>query len=118
MYLLNQFSEDCRAAKDQNHPFHYAWLLILIGFVGWKEPKQRLFFSTNLSFRGAHFADLWVTSDAEKHDANKMVFYYYYDQLCKAINISSHVTHEVMELDEKIMCLAVDRHHIYLQPRA
>ena len=34
LYLLNQFTEDCIAMQDQNQPFHYAWLLILIGFVG------------------------------------------------------------------------------------
>ena len=58
--------------------------------------------------------NLWVTSDAVKQDANNMVFYYYYDQLCKAINISLHVTHEVTDTYGKIMHFAVDRHHIYL----
>ena len=117
-YLLNQFNEDCRVAQDQNQPFHYARLLILIGFVGWKEPKQGLFLNTYLNFRGAHFANLWVTLDAEKHDANNMAFYYYYDQLCKAISISLHVTCEVPNTYGKIMRFAADQHHIYLQPRA
>ena len=44
-----------------------------------------------------------------------MAFYYYYDQLCKAINISLCVTREVTNTYGKIMCFAVDRHHIYLQ---
>lgn len=47
-----------------------------------------------------------------------MVFYYYYDQLCKAINSSSHVTHEVTDTYGKIVHFIADRHHIYLQPRA
>lgn len=45
-----------------------------------------------------------------------MVLYYYYDQLCKAISISPHVTREVTNIYGKIMHFAVDRHHIYLQP--
>ena len=116
MYLLNKFNEDYRATQDQNQPFHYAWLLILIGFVGWKEPKQGLFLNTNLSFQGAFFVNLWVTSDAKKQDTNNMVFYYYYDKLCKAINISPRVTREVTDTYGKIMRFAADRHHIYLHP--
>ena len=47
-----------------------------------------------------------------------MVFYYYYDQLCKAINNSPHVTCEVTDTYGKIVHFVADRHHIYLQPRA
>ena len=47
-----------------------------------------------------------------------MVFYYYYDQLCKAINISPRVTRKVTNTYGKIMHFAVDQHHIYLQPHA
>ena len=108
LYLLNQFNEDYRVAQDQNQPFHYAWLLILIGFIGYKEPKQVLFLSTSLNFKGAHFANLWAVLDAKKQDAKNMAFYYYYDQLCKAIKISSHVTHEVTYIYGKIMRFATD----------
>jgi hypothetical protein len=90
----------------------------LIGFVGWKEPKQGLFFSTNLIFKGAHFANLWAMTDTKKQEAINMVFYYYYEQLCKAISISLWVTREVIETYGKIMRFAADRHHIYLQPHA
>ena len=76
LYLLNQFTEDCIAAQDHNQLFHYAWLLILIGFVGWKKPKQAIFLNTNLNFRGARYANLWVTSDAARQEANNTVFYY------------------------------------------
>ena len=47
-----------------------------------------------------------------------MVFYYYYDQLCKTINSSPRVTREVTDMYGKMIHFAVDRHHIYLQPRA
>ena len=47
-----------------------------------------------------------------------MVFYYYYDQLCKAINSSPCITYEVTDTYGKVMCFATDRHDIYLQPRA
>ena len=66
LYLLNQFTEDYIAMQDHNHPFHYVWLLILTGFVSWKELKQAIFLNTNLNFRGAHYANLWVTSDVAR----------------------------------------------------
>ena len=47
-----------------------------------------------------------------------MVFYYYYDQLCKAINSSPCVTCEVTNAYGKIVRFVVDSHHIYLQPHA
>lgn len=43
------------------------------------------------------------------------MFYYYYDQLCKAINSSPHVTREVTNAYGKIIRFVADRHHIYLQ---
>ena len=107
LYLLNQFNEDCKVAQDHNQPFHYAWLLILIGFIGWKEPKQGLFLSTSVNFKGARFMNLWETTDAEKQDANNVVFYFYYEQLCKAIDVNPRVTHEVTKMYGKIMCLTV-----------
>ena len=47
-----------------------------------------------------------------------MVFYYYYNQLCKAINSSPHVTRKVTDAYGKIICFIANRHHIYLQPHA
>ena len=47
-----------------------------------------------------------------------MVFYYYYDQLCKAINSSPHVTRKVTDTYGKIMHFTTDRNNIYLEPRA
>ena len=47
-----------------------------------------------------------------------MVFYYYYNQLCKAINSSPHVTCKVTNTYGKIVHFIVDWYHIYLQPCA
>ena len=76
-----------------------------------------MFLSTSLSFKGAHFSNLWVTTDAEKQDANNDVFYFYYEQLCKDINVSPRVTRKVTYMDGKIMHFTADRHHIYLPLR-
>lgn len=44
-----------------------------------------------------------------------MVFCYYYDQLCKAINNIPCITHEVTSTYGKLMRFTANRHHIYLQ---
>ena len=46
------------------------------------------------------------------------MFYYYYDQLCKAINSSLRITHKVTNTYGKIVHFITYRHHIYLQPHA
>jgi hypothetical protein len=42
-FLLNQFLIDHKEAQDKGMEFHYAWLLILIELVAWKEPKETQF---------------------------------------------------------------------------
>jgi hypothetical protein len=38
-YLLNLFLDDCKDAQDLGIEFHYSWLITLIAFMGWKEPR-------------------------------------------------------------------------------
>jgi hypothetical protein len=42
-FLVNQFQIDYREAQDRGMEFHYAWLLILIALVAWREPKTHNF---------------------------------------------------------------------------
>ena len=87
-------------------------------WTSWLEGAKARHIYTNQNFRGAHYANLWATSEVTKQNANDMVFYYYYDQLCKVINSSPCITCEVTDTDGKPMRFAADRHHIYLQPCA
>jgi hypothetical protein len=43
MFLVNQFLMDCREVQDKGKKIHYAWLLILIALVAWREPKDTQF---------------------------------------------------------------------------
>jgi hypothetical protein len=42
-YLLNLFLDDCKDAQDLGTEFHYSWLIKLIAFMGWKEPRYVVF---------------------------------------------------------------------------
>jgi hypothetical protein len=45
MFLLNQFLIDYKEAQDKGMDFHYAWawLLILITLVAWRDPYNTQF---------------------------------------------------------------------------
>jgi hypothetical protein len=42
LYLLNLFLEDCKDAQDLGTEFHYSWLITLIAFMGWREPRMTM----------------------------------------------------------------------------
>jgi hypothetical protein len=42
-YLLNLFQEDWKDAQDLGTKFHYLWLITLIAFMGWREPRYVIF---------------------------------------------------------------------------
>jgi hypothetical protein len=45
-YLSNLFQVDCKDAQDAGTEFHYSWLIILIAFMGWREPEHAVFCTT------------------------------------------------------------------------
>jgi hypothetical protein len=44
-YLLNLFQVEYKDAQDLGTKFHYSWLITLIAFMGWREPKYVVFFT-------------------------------------------------------------------------
>ena len=39
-FLLNESIQDAASTLEEDNPFHYAWLLILISFTIWFEPAD------------------------------------------------------------------------------
>ena len=39
-YLLNELLENVEDSEEKGNTFHYSWLLILILFLAWEEPKN------------------------------------------------------------------------------
>jgi hypothetical protein len=62
-FLVNQFLQDCTEAQEKGTEFHYAWFLILIVLVGWKEPVyyQCMHTSGRIPL-AARYANLWHTT--------------------------------------------------------
>ena len=70
--------EDCRVVQENNQPFHYSWLLVLMAFITWKEPKYTQFLSARGECPGVRYANLWANADLERQRINNQVFYTYY----------------------------------------
>jgi hypothetical protein len=76
-FLVNQFLQDCIEAQEKGTKFHYAWILILIVLVGWKEPGYYQCMGT--SDRGsmvAWYANLWNTPNKRRKQDNNVTFLY------------------------------------------
>ena len=86
-----------------------------LDWVCWLEgAKTGFVLEHKFEFQRGSLANLWETTNVGKQDANNVVFYFYYEQLCKAISFSPRVTREVIDMYGNIMHFAVDQNHIYL----
>jgi hypothetical protein len=62
--------------------FHYAWLLILIDLVSWREMKETQFpEGMHESFLAARYVSLWHTVHKNKQMDNNIVFYIYKEKI-------------------------------------
>ena len=92
-------------------------MLIIIAFVGWKEPRDNHFLTIPTDCRGVRYANLWETKDLEHENLSNMVFYTYYQMLCEAIQKMHHITNEVTDAYSKKIWFLADMHQIWIKPR-
>ena len=118
MYLLNQFMEDCRAMQENNQPFHYSWLIVLMAFVTWKEPKYTQFLLAWCECRGVHYANLWANANPKRKHVNNQVFYTYYQQPSTLIDSKPKITKDLTDLYKKRIRFMANMHRIYIKPQS
>jgi hypothetical protein len=51
-FFVNQFLVDFTKAQEKGTKFHYAWTLILIALVTWREPDECQFLKTSCQDHG------------------------------------------------------------------
>jgi hypothetical protein len=73
-YLLNLFLDDYKDAQDLGTKFHYSWLITLIAFMGWKEPRYVTFCTRPKPNQGAIYLLLKATLDARHKNMNGSIF--------------------------------------------
>jgi hypothetical protein len=91
-YLLNLFLDGCKDAQDLGTKFHYSWLIMLIGFMGWREPRYVNFCTRTKLSLGVIYLLLKATSDAKHTRMNGSIFEGYLCDLQESISTMWRIT--------------------------
>ena len=64
-YLCKEFLDDCHEVQEKGTSFHYAWLILIIAMLVWKELKDTLCpLVPSIVCEAARYASLWNTTKA------------------------------------------------------
>jgi hypothetical protein len=94
-YLLNLFLEDCKDVQDLGIEFHYSWLITLIDFMGWQEPRY-VVFCTRPKPQGERYLLLRSRLDVRNKRMNRSIFEGYLCDLQESIPKTWIITLEVV----------------------
>jgi hypothetical protein len=94
-FLRNQFLQDCTEAQEKGTEFHYAWLLILVALVRWKEPTYYQSMHTSGSHTLARrYTNLWHTTLKRRQIETNIVFFTYLDYITWIVTHTPHILAE------------------------
>jgi hypothetical protein len=95
--------------------FHYAWLLILIALVEWKEPGyyQHMRTSNKGNLAGI-YDNLWNTMIKRRQKNTNATFYVYLENITHLISHTSCISTETVETYKEITRFKADMHHMYV----
>ena len=117
-FLVNQFLTNCIEAQEKGTEFHYAWLLILIALVGWKEPfYYQCMRTTNIGNMVPWYANLWHTPNKRRKTYNNVTFYVYFDTIMYIIEHTPRITTKMVETYQDIARFKEGMHHMYIQSK-
>jgi hypothetical protein len=80
-YLLNLFLENCKDTEDWGSEFHYSWLLILIGLIGWKELVYSKYLERLEKCDIARYISLHSSVDTKRKKTNTYIFVRYFVEM-------------------------------------
>jgi hypothetical protein len=116
-YLLNLFLDDCKDAQDLGTEFHYSWLITLIAFMGWREPRYVTFCTRPKPNQGKRYSLLKATTSASHKRMNGSIFEGYLRDLQEAISKMWRITPEVVARYADIATFQATRHTMWIQAR-
>jgi hypothetical protein len=80
-YLLISFLEDCKDTQDWGSEFHYSWLLILIGLIGWKEPLYNKYMERLGKCGATRYVSLHNNAYPKRKKTNINIFARYFAEI-------------------------------------
>jgi hypothetical protein len=114
-YLLNLFLDDCKDGQDLGTEFHYSCLIMLIAFMGWREPRYVTFCTKPKSNQGERYLLLRATLDAKHKRTNLSIFQVYLCDLHEAISNMWRITPQVFMRYRDIAKFKATRHTMWIQ---
>jgi hypothetical protein len=96
-YLLNSFLEDCKDTQDWGSEFHYSWLLILIGLMGWKEPVYSMYLERPGKCGAMCYTSLRNNTDPKRKKINMDTFAWYFTEMQELIADTWCITPETVQ---------------------
>jgi hypothetical protein len=93
-YLLKLFLDYCKDAQDLGTKFHYSWLVTLIAFMGWREPRYVVFGTRPKPNQGTRYFLLRARLEARRKKVNGAIFEGYLRELQEAISNMWRITPE------------------------
>jgi hypothetical protein len=117
LYLLNLFLDDCKDAQDLGTEFHYSWLITLIAFMGWKEPRYVVFCTRPKPNQGARYLLLRARPESRRKKVNGAIFEGYLRDLQESISKMWRITPEAVARYGNIANFQATRHTMWIQKR-
>ena len=96
-YLLNSFLEDCKDTQDWGSKFHYSWLLILIGIVGWKEPVYSKYLEIPRKCGTTFYVSLCSSAYPKRKNTNTDIFVRYFAEMQDLIADTWRITPQTVQ---------------------
>ena len=113
-YLLKFFLDDCKDAKDLGTKFHYSWLIMLIAFMGWREPRYVTFVTIPKPNQEEKYLLLKATSDARHKRMNGSICEGYLRDLQEAISNMWRITPQDVTRYRDITNFKTTRHAMWI----
>jgi len=102
-FFVNQFLTDYKEAQDNGMKFHYAWLLILIELVSWRDPRETEFLEGMQELcLEARYVSSWNTTHKNMKMDNNVIFYIYKEIIQHFIEDTLHILPHKIEAYKQI----------------
>jgi hypothetical protein len=116
-YLLNLFLDDYKDVEDLRIEFHYSWLITLIAFMRWREPRYVTFCTKAKPNQGKRYLLLRATSNASHKRMNGSIFEGYLHDLEEAISKMWTITPEAVAWYKDIANFQATQNTMWIQVR-
>jgi hypothetical protein len=116
-YLHNSFLKDFKDTHDWGSEFHYSWLLILIGLIGWKELVYNKYMERPRKCGSTRYVSLRSSTDPKRKNTNTNIFARYFAKMQDLIVDTWHIIPETVQEFGQVSNFRGTRHSLWMQKK-